>query len=111
MICASRRLTIRKNPSAIPVDIRFYAPQKTAEGNWTCDYEIDWPEGLRRFRGSGADSLQALVIAMQMVAAELYASTHHKRGDLCWYEPQSGFGIPISPNCRDLLTQNDARAI
>ena len=108
---ATRRLMIRKASVEMPVDVRLFAPEKSDDVGWICTYEIDWPEGPRRYRGAGADSLQALVIAMQMVASELYASTHHKRGDLFWYEPGSGFGIPVSPGSRNLLTPEDARSV
>ena len=52
--------------------------------------------------------MQALVSAMQMIAAELYASQHHKDGLLFQEEPGDGYGFPPTRNIRDLLVGYDA---
>ena len=55
--------------------------------------------------------MQALVIAMQMVSAELYTSAPGKAGELFFETPGSGFGFPVPPSMRDLLTDEDARSV
>ena len=55
--------------------------------------------------------MQALVIAMQMVSAELYTSTPGKAGELYFETPGTGFGFPPPPSMRDLLTDEDARSV
>jgi hypothetical protein len=47
---------------------------------WICRYEIDWPSEKRSYFAGGVDSSQALILALQMIGAELYASAHHKAG-------------------------------
>ena len=55
--------------------------------------------------------MQTLVIAMQMVSAELYTSTPGKAGELYFETPGTGFGFPTPPSMRDLLTDEDARSV
>ena len=57
----------------------------------------------------GADALQALVIALQMIGAELYASEYHKLGQL-FVEGQQGYGFPVAQNIRHLLVGFDAES-
>ncbi len=110
MVIARRTLTLRKPDKDLLVEIAFFAPQFDKDC-WRCAYEIHWPSGPHRFSGYGADSLQALVIAMQMVSAELYASAPFKAGELFFEKPGAGFAIPALPSMRDLLTEEDARTI
>ena len=58
---------------------------------------------------SGLDSTQAIVIALQMIGAEIYTSNYHKSGKLFWETPGKGYGFPIAPNLRDLLIGDDAK--
>ena len=55
--------------------------------------------------------MQALVIAMQMVSAELYTSEPGKAGELFFENPGTGFGFPVTPSMGDLLTEEDARSV
>ena len=55
--------------------------------------------------------MQTLVIAMQMVSAELDTSTPGKAGELYFETPGTGFGFPPPPSMRDLLTDEDARSV
>lgn len=108
MIVASRNLRLRKDQSDADVVVRLFAPRQN-EGNWSCDYEIGWPEGTRKGSAGGFDSVQALLFALQMIGAEIYTSDYHKAGKLMWTEPQQGYGFPISQNLRDLLIGDDAK--
>jgi hypothetical protein len=87
------------------MEIRIHAPRET--DHWVCDYEIDWPTETRRFAGHGADAMQALIIALQMVGAELYTSTAHQDGLLSSIDGEAGYGFPVGPIIRDLLTDRD----
>ena len=110
MIIARRTLTLRQQGQDHPVEVTLAAP-RFETGCWLCAYEIHWPSGPRRFYGAGADSMQALVIAMQMVSAELYTSAPGKAGELFFDTPGTGFGFPAPPSMRDLLTEEDARSV
>ena len=110
MIIARRTLTLRQQGQDHAVEVTLAAP-RFETGCWLCSYEIHWPSGPRRFYGAGADSMQALVIAMQMVSAELYTSAAGKAGELFFERPGAGFSIPTPPSMRDLLTEEDARSV
>jgi hypothetical protein len=104
MVIATRSLLLRDRNVEIP--IRVHAPEK-AKVDWICRFEIDWPEGKAERWGAGIDAIQALVIALNMVGAEIYASKHHETGQLVWLAPGRGYGFPISNNIRDLLVGDD----
>src|SRR5271156_468482 len=102
MIVASRSLKLHRGDSDVAVAVKVFAPQ--AERNaWTCRYEIDWPEGTRKFASAGHDAMQALLLALSMIGAELYTSDYHKSKNLMWDEPGRGYGFPVPNNLRDLL--------
>ena len=110
MILARRALTLRQQGQDHTVEVTLAAP-RFETGCCLCAYEIHWPSGPRRFYGAGADSMQALVIAMQMVSAELYTSAPGKAGELFFETPGWGFGFPATPSMRDLLKDEDARSV
>jgi hypothetical protein len=51
--------------------------------------------------------VQALLIAMQMIGAEIYASNYHDSGKLRWLVADRGYGFPVTNNIRDLLVGDD----
>ena len=73
-----------------------------------CEYEIDWPEGTRKFAAHGVDSVQAIELALKMIGAEIYASDYHKSKMLRWEKPGQGYGFPVARTLRDLLEGDDA---
>ncbi len=74
-----------------------------------CEYEIDWPEGTRKFAAHGLDSVQALELALKMIGSEIYTSEYHKSKMLSWEKPGRGYGFPVARNMRDLLEGDDAK--
>jgi hypothetical protein len=57
----------------------------------------------------GADSVQAILLAFQMIGAEVYTSDHHKSGRLMFHEPGQGYRFPVAASIRDLLIGNDRK--
>ncbi len=110
MIIARRTLTLRQQGQDHPVEVTLAAP-RFETGCWLCHYEIHWPSGPRRYFAAGADSMQALILAMQMVSAELHTSAAGKAGELFFDTPGAGFSIPTLPSMLDLLTEEDARSV
>jgi hypothetical protein len=108
MIIASRSLKLRRDEIETDVAVRIFAPQPDQE-HWSCRYEIDWPEGTRKFAAEGHDSVQALILALKMVGTEIYISDYHKSGNLSWDVPGQGYGFPVAQNIRDLLEGDDAK--
>jgi hypothetical protein len=103
----SRTLYMSPLDDSIPVVVTVYAPVER-EHDWSCRYTIDWPDAPRQFFGYGVDSVQAFMLAMGMIGAELYTSEAHKNGQLRWFEPGDGYGFPVSFRLRDLLVGFDA---
>jgi|SRR5580700_7750835 hypothetical protein len=108
MIVASRSLKLRQGQGDIAVAVRIFAPQPD-QSEWSCAYEIDWPEGTRKFAILGFDSMQALLLALQMVGTEIYTSDYHKLRNLSWDKPGQGYGFPVAHSIRDLLEGDDAK--
>jgi hypothetical protein len=58
---------------------------------------------------SGVDSVQSLLLAFQMIGADLYTSSYHKSGRLMFDEPGQGYGFPVPNSLRDLLIGDDRK--
>lgn len=105
MLIATRVLKLREVSDTVDIAVRLFAPEEDA-GAWFCRFEIDWPEALP-VKGI-ADSVQALVLAPQMVGADIYTSTYHQSGGLKHEAPGKGYGFPVPASLRDLRQDNDA---
>jgi hypothetical protein len=108
MVIAQRRLVISDPAGDKDVLIRLYQPEGQ-DGAWSCRYEIDWPGRARSSYAGGADSMQALMLALQKIGIEIYTSSYHESGSLKWTEPNRGYGFPVGFNVRDLLIGDDLR--
>jgi hypothetical protein len=106
VLIAYRRLVITDPSGDTEVPVRLFQPEND-DGMWVCRYEIDWPSQKRSHFAGGADSFQALILALQMIGAEIYASAYHKAGSLKWFERYRGYGFPVGRNLRDLLIGDD----
>jgi hypothetical protein len=77
--------------------------------DWTCRYEIDWPEGTTRHFARGIDAPQAANLAQKMIGAELHTSDYHTQGKLRRERPGDGYGFPVPNNIRHLLVGEDKK--
>jgi Domain of unknown function (DUF6968) len=109
MVIASRELTLRIENDNIKIPIRIFAPEIEKPGVCGCRYEVDWPDKKSVKTIFGIDSVQALVLALQTVGAEIYSSNYHKAGRLFFDKPGTGYGFPVMPTLRDLLQGDDAK--
>jgi len=109
MIIATRVLALRQSSGDRPVSITIHAP---IEGDrcWECRFEIGWPEGTRDVVVRGFDGVQALYLAMERIAVELYGSPHHHSGNLYWGKPGQGYGFPMPKAGREDLVGEDRLA-
>jgi hypothetical protein len=107
MQIAYRRLITSSASGDIDVPIRLFKPEEN-DGAWICRYEIEWPDQKHSGFAAGADSIQALVLALQRIGVEIYTSAYHKTGSLKWPRSAKGYGFPIARNLRDLLIGDDA---
>lgn len=108
MLIATRVLKLRRSGNDIEIPVRLFAPQPETV-DWSCTFEIDWPDGTIAIPARGFDAVQALHIALQLIGAMIYASDHHASGKLMWLEPGNGYGFPVTNNLRDLLIGDDKR--
>jgi len=108
MVIANRSLKLRLGSNDVEVPVRIYAP--VANGvDWTCHYEIGWPEGTRKSYAAGIDAVQALHLAFQKIGVDIYTSRHHESKTLSWKKSGRGYGFPVPNNIRDLLEGDDAK--
>ena len=108
MVIARRRLTVSDPSGDREVEVRLFQPEDE-DGMWICRYEIDWPGHKRSHFAGGIDAFQALILALQMIGAEIYASAYHDAGSLKWFEQYRGYGFPVGCNLRDMLIGDDAK--
>ncbi|MDB5596553.1 MAG: hypothetical protein JWM36_3514 [Hyphomicrobiales bacterium] len=108
MLIAERLLSLKETSSIKGIKVALTAPVLDG-ASWFCSFSIGWPEGERILKVGGADSMQALVCALQLLGAELYASHYHRDGRLVFDEQAPGYGIPVPPNFRPDLVGDDAK--
>ncbi len=108
MIIATRILKLRRDATHVDVAIRIFAPKQVGDA-WTCQYEIDWPEGKETRAAWGIDSVQAIILALQMVGADIYTSNYHKACVLIFESSGQGYGFPVPESLRSLLVGNDLK--
>jgi hypothetical protein len=106
MIILRRLLKLDADGGETEVPITLHLPVDMQD-HWRCDYEIGWPQGVRRANGLGIDSVQALLIALKNIGAEIYASDAHRSGRLMWDRRGAGYGFPLVPGIRDLYEGDD----
>ena len=108
MLIATRVLKLRRPPGNIEIPIRIFAPEQESV-DWSCRFEIDWPDGSITMAARGIDAVQALHLALQMIGALIYTSDHNVSGKLMWLDPAKGYGFPVTNNIRDLLVGDDKK--
>ena len=81
------------------VPVCWATPAPDPRGDWSCAFRIEWPHRPATFRKCyGIDSVQALVLAIQAVAAELYTA----QPPVYWWEPDDVLGLPVPHDIADL---------
>jgi hypothetical protein len=106
MIIGTRTLLLESADGAREIVINLYAPHLRNK-SWFCDYEIGWPEKIRRSEAGGVDAIQAIFLALQKISIELYTSPYHACGLLSWPKQPGGYGFPMVKGGRDLLVGVD----
>lgn len=95
MIIAVRTLKLHADGHEVIVPVSIHAPVE-ADRCWECRFEIGWPEARAVRTVRGLDGVQAMYLAMQRIALELYGSKHHQTGALRWDKTGSGYGFPMA---------------
>jgi hypothetical protein len=107
MVILQRNLKTTADGTNIDIPVKLYLPVQTQGGDFKCDYEIGWPAKTRRFQAYGVDSIQSILLALQMIAIELYTSDLHKSKQLMWLKPDDGYGFPLAKGDRNLYVGAD----
>ncbi len=103
-VIATRDLEISDGST---VQVVIGQPQSFPNGqDFFCPYQITGIGNEKIRHAGGVDSLQALLLALQMISAELYTSDESRAGTLTWLGRRN-FGIPVAPPIEDLVP-NDA---
>ncbi|MEQ1718571.1 MAG: hypothetical protein ABL907_21735 [Hyphomicrobium sp.] len=91
-VIARRILNIKDEPEKC-VSILLERP--VAEGDdFRCNYSIDWSGTVSLGYAVGVDELQALLLAISHLSADIRTSTFAKEGRLFWLEIDNGIGFP-----------------
>jgi len=53
--------------------------------------------------------MQAIVLALQMIGSEIYATNYHKSGKLFLEVPGRGYGFPVTAGLRNSLVGDDVK--
>lgn len=95
-VIAERHLEGEHEGRAISVTVRIGTPVPHADGVWVCPYLISSVIEERTFYAGGVDSVQALYLALHMIAADL---RYRYRGQkLRWYGREDlGFPTDVTP--------------
>jgi Protein of unknown function len=99
-VIATRHLTMDVDGQEVEVPVTIWAPVDKQD-HWRCEFEIGWPGGTGRGKAYGLDAVQALLIGLQNIGAQLYASEAHQTGKLKWVGPRKGYGFPLASALRD----------
>ena len=95
---ATRTLELRAmddSNSASPVTVELYEPQnKGGTMGYVCYYRILGIGGEKLKRGAGTDAIQALMLTLVRIGADLYASEESKAGRLSLFQDQN-LGFPV----------------
>ena len=83
-----------------PLQCRFCLPVADRT-DYYCEYEIDWPTGMRSRKVYGIDAVQALVLAMKAAHTDLLMARKDHGVSLQWLDMQQ-LGLPMSSALQDL---------
>jgi len=70
-------------------------------------FRVEWPSGTKQLYAYGVDAIQALILALQMLGANINTSQAVKEGRLVWLAPGGGFGLPVSRSIEGILQGDD----
>ncbi|WP_295845684.1 hypothetical protein [Tardiphaga sp.] len=103
-----RILKLRDGAAVADVVVSILGPEQR-DHSWFSEWNIRWPDRERKGSAGGADAIQALLVALNIVGTELYCSAEHNAGRLNWADDWSGYGFPVPNGMRDALKGDDAK--
>ncbi len=105
-VIAERELEIEDGR---PVLVQIGKPQRDPDvgGDFYCPFQMTGIGNEKIRYACGVDTVQALVLTLNMIAAELYTSDEARSGKLTWLG-QRNLGIPVNHVIQDLIPEDDA---
>jgi hypothetical protein len=105
-IIATRELALA---SGKKVSVIIGKPKKIPDnGGYYCPYQIVGMGKEKVRYAGGVDGVQSLLLALEMIGADLYTSKEAKAGTLSWDGGGNGnLGFPVPDVLRDLVPNSD----
>lgn len=98
-VVCERTYQVETEDGTRPVLVQWFKPRPDPRGDWACAYRIDWPNRDTPSRAAfGVDSTQALHLALQNAATELYIA----RPPVFFWEPDDDLHLPTASAITDL---------
>lgn len=87
------------------VEVLLGAPQQLPDHeDWYCSYRKTGIGPGEIMCGYGVDAVQALVLTLAMIGAQLYCSDEYQAGRMTWDAGRKGeLGFPVSSTISDVL--------
>ena len=105
---AVRQFSLVENGQRSDVTVRVFQPEPDPDGpDYRCEFQIEWPSGIKQRHAFGVDAIQALILSLDLLGAYINTSQAVKEGKLVWLEPGGGFGLPVPRNIEDILQGDD----
>ncbi|MNR19713.1 hypothetical protein D3C85_1365200 [compost metagenome] len=90
-VVCERVFQMRLEDGVRPVLVQWFQPMPD-QNDWRCEYQIDWPHrAATESRAIGVDSVQAMQLAMSIVAVRLYL----EEPSVFWFEEDDRLGLPV----------------
>lgn len=106
VVIASRELLLDENRK---IEVLIGKPEPCPDGiDWYCPHQTVGVRSGRVRSAIDVDSMQALILALSMVGAELYTSEEYESGRLSWDcgAVKGDLGFPVPETIRDVLPGN-----
>ena len=90
------------------IKVRIGRPKRFPDGeDYFCPYQIIGMGNEKVRHAAGVDAVQALVLALERIGAELYTSDEAKAGKLAWLDDnEKNLGFPVPDTLRDLIPRS-----
>jgi hypothetical protein len=105
-IIATRKLALSNGKK---VSVIIGRPKKFPDNSgYYCPYQIVGMGKEKVRYAGGVDGVQSLLLALNMIGADLYTSKEAKAGSLRWDGGEKGdLGLPVPDVLRDLVPNSD----
>ena len=106
-IIATRELDLAGSEEKLTVSIGI--PKKFPDSSdYFCPFEIRRLRSGKVSYAGGIDGIQALLLALKKIGAELYTSEEAKSGALLWKGARKGnLGFPVPDSLSDIVTSSE----